>query len=89
MNHFVSEGQEFQSGSWNYTPGPSFSGCGLGTVLTAFTLELGDFSFRRHLSARDRAMLFAWALVEKLGHRQLTVVRRLRGMWKYLRGRTG
>ena len=33
-------------------------------------------------------MLFAWALVENCGYRQLTVAWRPRGMWKYLRGRT-
>ncbi len=60
---------------------------GLGTMLTAFTLVLEDFSFHRYLAARDRALLFAWMLMENLGYRQLTVFWRLAGMWKYLRGR--
>jgi hypothetical protein len=56
-------------------------------VLTAFTLVLEDFSFHRYSSARDRALLFLWAILENLGYRQLTVWWRLQGMLKYLRGR--
>jgi cellulose synthase/poly-beta-1,6-N-acetylglucosamine synthase-like glycosyltransferase len=60
---------------------------GLGTALTAFTLILEDLSFHRYETFRDRALLFWWALVENLGYRQLTVFWRLRGLWKFLRGR--
>ena len=60
---------------------------GLGTALTAFTLILEDVSFHRYETFRDRALLFWWALVENLGYRQLTVYWRLRGLWKFLRGR--
>lgn len=60
---------------------------GLGTALTAFTLILEDISFHRYDSFRDRALLFCWALLENLGYRQLTVYWRLRGLWKFLRGR--
>lgn len=60
---------------------------GLGTALTAFTLILEDLSFHRYNSFRDRALLFWWALLENVGYRQLTVYWRLRGLWKFIRGR--
>jgi cellulose synthase/poly-beta-1,6-N-acetylglucosamine synthase-like glycosyltransferase len=60
---------------------------GLGTALTAFTLILEDLSFHRYETFRDRALLFCWALLENLGYRQMTVYWRLRGLWKFLRGR--
>jgi cellulose synthase/poly-beta-1,6-N-acetylglucosamine synthase-like glycosyltransferase len=60
---------------------------GLGTALTAFTLILEDLSFHRYDSFRDRVLLFSWALIENLGYRQLTVYWRLRGLWKFIRGR--
>ncbi len=60
---------------------------GLGTALTSFTLVLEDISFHRYSTFSDRAKLFGWALLENLGYRQMTVWWRLRGMWKYLRGR--
>jgi len=60
---------------------------GLGTALTAFTLILEDLSFHRYNSFRDRALLFWWALLENMGYRQLTVWWRLRGLWKFMRGR--
>lgn len=60
---------------------------GLGTALTAFTLILEDLSFHRYNSFRDRALLFGWAMLENIGYRQLTVWWRLRGLWKFVRGR--
>src|SRR5438045_5716871 len=60
---------------------------GLGTALTAFTLVLEDISFHRYDTFRDRVLLFVWALLENLGYRQLTVYWRLRGLWKFMRGR--
>jgi cellulose synthase/poly-beta-1,6-N-acetylglucosamine synthase-like glycosyltransferase len=60
---------------------------GLGTALTSFTLILEDVSFHRYNTFRDRVLLFFWTLIENLGYRQLTVYWRLRGLWKFLRGR--
>ncbi|HET7612405.1 MAG TPA: glycosyltransferase family 2 protein [Gemmatimonadaceae bacterium] len=60
---------------------------GLGTAMTAFTLILEDLSFHRYATFRDRALLFCWALLENLGYRQMTVYWRLRGLWKFIRGR--
>ena len=60
---------------------------GLGTALTAFTLIIEDLSFHRYTTFRDRCLLFWFALLENLGYRQLTVYWRLRGLWKFARGR--
>jgi len=61
---------------------------GLGVVLASFTFALEELSFHRYERLSDRAMLVVWALFESLGYRQLTVVWRLRGIWKFLRRRT-
>jgi cellulose synthase/poly-beta-1,6-N-acetylglucosamine synthase-like glycosyltransferase len=61
---------------------------GLGLVLSIAGLLLEEFSFHRYWRVRDRLVLLGWAVLENLGFRQLTVVWRLRGLWKYLRGRT-
>jgi len=61
---------------------------GLGIVLATFTLALEELSFHRYERLGDRALLVLWAVFESLGYRQLTVVWRLRGIWKFLRKRT-
>ena len=61
---------------------------GYGLCLTTFTLVLDELSFHRYERLRDRFLLLGWAVIESLGYRQLTVVWRLRGLVKYLRGRT-
>jgi cellulose synthase/poly-beta-1,6-N-acetylglucosamine synthase-like glycosyltransferase len=58
----------------------------LGAVLTTMTLVLEEMSFHRYQGFVDRVLLVAWALLENLGYRQLTVWWRLRGIVKYLRG---
>lgn len=60
---------------------------GLGTALTAFTLVLEDVSFHRYERFADRGKLFGLTLLENVGYRQLTVWWRLRGLWKFIRGR--
>jgi cellulose synthase/poly-beta-1,6-N-acetylglucosamine synthase-like glycosyltransferase len=60
---------------------------GLGAVLTAATLVLEAVSFHRYDRPSDQLRLLGWTLLENLGFRQLTVAWRLRGIWKYLRGR--
>jgi cellulose synthase/poly-beta-1,6-N-acetylglucosamine synthase-like glycosyltransferase len=59
----------------------------LGALLTVMTLALEEVSFHRYDRFMDRFLLVVWALLENVGFRQLTVVWRLRGMVKYLRGR--
>ncbi|MBA3645246.1 MAG: glycosyltransferase family 2 protein [Gemmatimonadaceae bacterium] len=63
------------------------SAYGLGTALTAMTLVLEDISFHRYETLQDRLRLFLFALGENTGYRQMTVYWRLRGLWKFLRGR--
>jgi cellulose synthase/poly-beta-1,6-N-acetylglucosamine synthase-like glycosyltransferase len=72
---------------WNFAALFYLTAYGLGTALTAFTLILEDLSFHRYETFRDRALLFWWALMENLGYRQITVYWRLRGLWKFLRGK--
>ncbi len=72
---------------WRFAALFYLSAYGLGTALTAVTLIIEDVSFHRYDTFRDRGLLFCWALVENLGYRQLTVYWRLRGVWKFLRGR--
>ena len=61
---------------------------GFGILLSVLTLLLEELSFQRYRRMRDRFYLIAWAVFENLGYRQLTVAWRLRGIWKFLRGRT-
>jgi len=60
---------------------------GLGAVLTVMTLILEEFAYHRYESLRDRLLLITWALLEAVGYRQMTVVWRLNGLFKYIRGR--
>jgi cellulose synthase/poly-beta-1,6-N-acetylglucosamine synthase-like glycosyltransferase len=80
-------GLVFRVIDWNFAALFYLTAYGLGTALTAFTLILEDLSFHRYETFRDRALLFWWALIENLGYRQMTVYWRLRGVWKFLRGR--
>ncbi len=61
---------------------------GYGIVLTAVTLALEELSYRRFPRLRDLGLLMAWGVLESIGYRQLTVIWRLRGMWRYLRKNT-
>jgi cellulose synthase/poly-beta-1,6-N-acetylglucosamine synthase-like glycosyltransferase len=72
---------------WRFAGLFYLSAYGLGTALSAVTLIVEDVSFHRYDSFRDRALLFCWALLENVGYRQLTVYWRLRGAWKFLRGK--
>ena len=72
---------------WNFAALFYLTAYGLGTALTAFTLILEDVSFHRYETFRDRVLLLAWALLENFGYRQITVYWRLRGLWKFLRGK--
>jgi cellulose synthase/poly-beta-1,6-N-acetylglucosamine synthase-like glycosyltransferase len=60
---------------------------GYGLVLTCCTLVLEEVCFHRYEGMRDRLWLALWALGENLGYRQLTVLWRLRGLYKFWRGR--
>jgi cellulose synthase/poly-beta-1,6-N-acetylglucosamine synthase-like glycosyltransferase len=61
---------------------------GIGLVLSVATLLLDQASFLRYKKPGDLAWLLWWAVVENVGYRQLTVYWRLRGLVKYMRGRS-
>jgi cellulose synthase/poly-beta-1,6-N-acetylglucosamine synthase-like glycosyltransferase len=61
---------------------------GFGILLSLLTLVLDELSFQRYERIRDRLVLVPWAILESLGYRQLTAYWRLRGLVKFLRGRT-
>jgi cellulose synthase/poly-beta-1,6-N-acetylglucosamine synthase-like glycosyltransferase len=61
---------------------------GIGLVLSVATLMLDQAAFLRYKKPADLAWLLWWAVVENVGYRQLTVYWRLRGLVKYLRGRS-
>jgi len=59
---------------------------GYGTLLSIWAVVLEEFSFKRYQRRRDFWMLLGFALIEGLGYRQMTVLYRLQGFWKHLRG---
>ena len=59
---------------------------GYGLLLTGLALMMEEFSDRRYRRVRDQLLLFWWAALEQFGYRQLTILWRLRGIWKFLRG---
>lgn len=61
---------------------------GYGAILGVFALLLDEMSYRRYEQLSDRLILLGWALLENFGYRQLTVVWRLKGLIKLLRGKT-
>jgi cellulose synthase/poly-beta-1,6-N-acetylglucosamine synthase-like glycosyltransferase len=61
---------------------------GLAAALTVFTFMLEEFTFHRYARMRDRLGLVFWSTLEGVGYRQLTVIWRLRGIVRYLRGRS-
>ncbi|MPZ74333.1 MAG: glycosyltransferase [Nitriliruptorales bacterium] len=61
---------------------------GWGLVVNITALLLEELSFRRYRRWSDLFVLLAWSVVEGIAYRQLTVAWRLRGLWRYLQGRT-
>jgi len=57
-------------------------------ALTMLTLLLEELVFHRYEGLGDRLVMLVWTLVESLGYRQLTVLWRLRGLWRFLRKNT-
>lgn len=60
---------------------------GYGILLSIMTLLLEELSYHRYTRMSDRLRLVGWIFLENLGYRQLTVIWRLRGLIKYLRGK--
>lgn len=61
---------------------------GWGVLLNIGAVLLEEISYRRYHRWSDLLLLLWWSVVEGIGYRQLTVVWRLRGLWRYLRGST-
>jgi cellulose synthase/poly-beta-1,6-N-acetylglucosamine synthase-like glycosyltransferase len=61
---------------------------GIGLLLSVATLLLDQAAFLRFRRPWDLAWLVWWSVAENLGYRQMTVYWRLRGLVKYMRGRS-
>ena len=61
---------------------------GLGVMLSASALVLEEMSFHVYPRIRDLFKLFAVAILENFGYRQITLVWRIRGLVSWLRGQT-
>lgn len=61
---------------------------GAGVVLSCYALLLDELSLGRYRRLRDRVLLLGYVVLESFWFRPLTTLWRLRGIWKYLRGRT-
>ena len=61
---------------------------GYGLVLTRFTLVLDEVTYHRNSRISDRLLLVMWTILENFGYRQLTVYWRLKGIIKYVQGKT-
>lgn len=59
---------------------------GFGMILNLATLLLEEFSFQRYGTMTDRLLLILWSMLENFGYRQISVIWRLNGMWKYFKG---
>jgi cellulose synthase/poly-beta-1,6-N-acetylglucosamine synthase-like glycosyltransferase len=59
---------------------------GYALLLSVWGVILEATSFRRYTKASDYALLILFAVLENFGYRQMTLVFRLRGFWRYFRG---
>jgi cellulose synthase/poly-beta-1,6-N-acetylglucosamine synthase-like glycosyltransferase len=61
---------------------------GLNAIHGTLAVLADELSFPRYRRTRDRLIVIGWSMLETFGYRQLTVLWRVRGLWKFLRGRT-
>lgn len=59
---------------------------GYGMLLSIWAIVLEELSFRRYKRRADFFKLVGFAIIEGLGYRQMTVLFRLLGFWRYFRG---
>ncbi|MFC5402217.1 glycosyltransferase family 2 protein [Cohnella soli] len=59
----------------------------LGTTLSMGSILLEQMSFRKYTSFKDTMRLVLFALLENLGYRQLTILFRIEGIFKFRKGR--
>ena len=62
---------------------------GYGLLLTMLSLLLEEIFYHRYNSWQDRIWLITWTILENFGYRQLTVLWRLWGLVKFIRGERG
>ena len=60
-----------------------------GVLLSTLALMLEELSFHVYPRRRDLLLLFAVAVLENFGYRQINVWWRLTGIWQWLRGKRG
>ncbi|WP_119718030.1 glycosyltransferase family 2 protein [Cognatilysobacter tabacisoli] len=60
---------------------------GMGILLSVNGLLLEAMSFRVYSRKRDMLLLFAMAVLENFGYRQLNTLWRCRGLWQWITGR--
>ena len=58
------------------------------SVLTTATLAAEEWGFRRYVRFKDLLLMLLWSFLENFGYRQMTVIWRLKGIWRYFRGRS-
>jgi len=61
---------------------------GYGLILTASTLVMEEVNYHRHDGFKDRLLLVTWAILENFGYRQINVFWRLKGLVRFVLGRT-
>lgn len=66
-----------------------FVAIGLGLLLSVSALLLEEMSFHVYTRPGDTLRLFAAAVLENFGYRQLVALWRLRGLWQWFRRRRG
>ena len=59
-----------------------------GIVLSLWSVLIDSLAFPEKHSRKGDLLLTLWAVLEQFGYRQLTIVWRLRGMWRQLRSQT-
>lgn len=59
----------------------------LGTTLSLGSIWLEQLSFRKYTSLRDVMKLILFAMVENLGFRQMTILYRIEGIFRFRKGR--
>jgi cellulose synthase/poly-beta-1,6-N-acetylglucosamine synthase-like glycosyltransferase len=62
---------------------------GFAVLLSSLALMLEEISFHIYPRYRDLLILFAVAILENFGYRQINVIWRLQGTWQWLRGKQG
>jgi len=61
---------------------------GLNAIHGTLAVLADELSFPRYHRTRDRLIVIGWSMLETFGYRQVTVLWRVRGLWKFMRGRT-